>query len=147
MEENPKRRLPLPVVQAMVVCREIFLDSRTGQFILVGPTSHVPITQFPAQVGLSLYLHMTGGHGAYALEICLRDADDEPVWACRPAEPFEHREPLLPHQVTFHDLPIEVPRPGRYSLVMVADDREFARQDLWFGAGEAFGTSGRAERR
>jgi hypothetical protein len=42
MTEPVRRKPPLPMAQAFLACRQIFSDQRTGQFILVGPTSHVP---------------------------------------------------------------------------------------------------------
>ena len=46
------RNLPPPQVQAFVVCREITQDDRTGEIVIVGPVSHVPITEFPAVIRL-----------------------------------------------------------------------------------------------
>jgi len=48
--------------------------------MLNGPVSHIPIPQFPADIRLSVYAHVTGGHGSYPLTFQLRAADGEAVW-------------------------------------------------------------------
>jgi len=76
------RLLPAPHVQAFVVCREIWHSPRTGEFMLNGPVSHIPIPHFPADIWLSVYAHVTGGHGTYPLTFQLRAADGDAVWQC-----------------------------------------------------------------
>src|SRR5262249_51893449 len=135
--ETP-RRLPLPMATSFVVCKDIYRDQRTGTTILVRPTSHVPLAKFPADVRVSVYAHLPGGHGRYQLTLCLRDSADEVVWQWSPAEPLLHDNPLFPHEVTFHDLVLTVPKLGKYSLALLADGAEFAQQGLWFGPKSAF---------
>ena len=74
------RRLPAPQAQAFVICREVRHDTQTGEIVLVGPVSHIPIPQFPADIRLSVYAHVTGGHGTYPLAFILRAADGDTVW-------------------------------------------------------------------
>ena len=90
------RRLPAPQAQAFVVCREITTDPQTGEIIVIGPVSHVPIPQFPASIRLSVYAHVTGGHGTYPMEFQLRAADGDAVWTWQPADPLTHPDPLTP---------------------------------------------------
>jgi hypothetical protein len=138
MAEPARRKPPLPLAQAFLACREIFNDQRTGHAILVGPTSHVPLPQFPAHVRLSIFVEFTGGHGRYQPRLCLRNGAGEEVWGWGAEEPLEHSDPLLPHQVTLHDVTVAVPRAGRYSLVMLLNGEEFAQRALCFGPAEAF---------
>jgi hypothetical protein len=125
---------------AFVACREIYSDQRTGVSILVGPTSHVPLHQFPTHVRLSVWAEFTGGHGRYQPRLCLLDTADEVVWGWNAPEPLEHTDPLLPHQVTFHDLMLAVPRLGRYRLVLLFNGEELTQRALWFGPAQAFRT-------
>jgi hypothetical protein len=124
-------------VQAFVVCREIKQDDRTGEFIIVGPVSHVPITEFPVVILLAVYAHATGGHGTYQLAFELRAADGDAVWRWQPVDPLHHADPLAPMQVTFDELRVSVQQPGRYDLVLLAGDDEIARQPLLIGPAEA----------
>jgi hypothetical protein len=38
-------RLPAPQAQAFVACRKIMNDPQTGEIVIIGPVSHVPITE------------------------------------------------------------------------------------------------------
>jgi len=58
-------RIPAPQAQAFVACRKITNDPQTGEIVIIGPASHVPITESPAVIRLAVYAHVTGGHGAY----------------------------------------------------------------------------------
>lgn len=140
MSDSSTRKPPLPLAVAFVACHEIYSDRRTGVSILVGPTSHVPLKQFPAHVRLSVWAEFTGGHGRYQPRLCLLDTADEVVWGWNPPEPLEHPNPLLPHQVTFHDLMLAVPRLGRYRLVLLLNGEEMAQRAMWFGPAQAFQT-------
>ena len=71
------QQLPAPQAQAFVVCREIREQSDPYEVVLLGPKCHVPIPTFPAEVELSVYAHITGGHGSYDIEIILRDAEGD----------------------------------------------------------------------
>jgi len=74
---KPTRRLPTSQVRAFVVCREIWHNPRTNEFMLTGPVSHIPIPKFPADIRLSVY-----AHGTYPLQFQLRGADGDAVWQC-----------------------------------------------------------------
>jgi hypothetical protein len=138
MAEVLKRKPPLPVAQSFVTCHEIFRGQRSGTPLLVGPTAHVPLAQFPAHVRLGVYAEFTGGHGSYMPRLCLRDGTGEVVWGWTAADPFTHNDPLLPSEVAFNDLTLAVPRPGRYTLVLLLNGEEAAQRTMWFGPGEAF---------
>ena len=132
------RRLPAPQVQAFVVCREIWHNPRTNEFMLTGPVSHIPIPQFPADIRLSVYAHVTGGHGSYPLTFDLRAADGDVVWRWHPADPLDHPDPLTPQQLAFHELLVSVEKPGRYDMVLLAGQDEIGRQPLLIGPADVF---------
>jgi hypothetical protein len=125
------RRLPLPQAQAFVICREIWHNDRSNEFLLASPLSHLPIDRFPALVTVSVYAHITGGHGEYTLDFLLRNAANDTVWSWSPQAPLQHEDPLMPQQLAFHDLVLEVPSPGRYELTMLASGEEIVRQPIW----------------
>jgi hypothetical protein len=138
MAEVVKRKPPLPLVQSFLTCQEVFRGQRSGATLLLGPTAHVPVAQFPAHIRLAVYAEFTGGHGSYQPRLCLRDAAGEVVWGWTAADPFAHDDPLLPSDVTFNDLALAVPRPGRYSLVLLLNGEEAAQRALWIGPAQAF---------
>ena len=127
------RRLQAPQVQAFVVCREIWHNDRSNEFLLASPLSHIPIDKFPALVKVSVYAHITGGHGEYELDFFLRNAANDTVWSWGPQSPLQHEDPLMPQQVAFHDLVLEVASPGRYELALLANGEEIGRQPMIFG--------------
>jgi hypothetical protein len=132
------RHLPPPQVQAFVVCRQITRDTQTGEIVIVGPVSHVPITEFPADIRLAVYAHATGGRGAYTLDIELRAAAGDVVWRWRPVDPLDQPDPLVPMQITFDELRVLVDEPGRYDLVLLAAGDEIASQPVLIGPAEVF---------
>jgi hypothetical protein len=127
------RRIPLPQAQAFVACRKITNDPQTGEIVIVGPVSHVPITEFPAVIRLAIYAHVTAGHGTYPLQFQLRGADGDAVWQWKPADPLCHPDPLTPQQLAFHELLVSVEKPGRYDLALLTGGDEIARQPLLIG--------------
>lgn len=133
MAEPVPRQPPLPLVHAFLACREIFQDRHTGAHIVVGPTSHVPAALFPTHVRLSFLVEVSGGHGTYLPRLALAGDADEEVWGWTAPDPFAIPNPLIPHLVTFLNLPVAVPRPGRYALVLLLNGQEAARRGLWFG--------------
>lgn len=137
MAQHPKQ-LPVPQAQAFVICREIWENPRTREFLLAGPVSHIPIPKFPAEVQFSVYVHITGGHGMYAMEFLLRTADGDPAWRWRPDAPLEHPNPAVPQQLAFHELRVVVPAAGRYDFALMVDSEEIARQPLLIGPGQVF---------
>ena len=136
MADHARHKLPVPQSQAFVVCREIWENARTGEFMLASPLSHIPVPRFPAEIRLSVYAHVTGGHGSYPLEFILRDPAGESVWSWRPAVSLDHRDPLAPHQMAFHDLMVRIPAPGRYDFVLLAGGEEIGGQPLLIGSAE-----------
>jgi hypothetical protein len=138
MPDNIPRKPPLPVVQSFITCNEVFRGQRSGTTLLHGPVAHLPIAHFPATVRLSVFAEFTGGHGSYKPSLSLRDGSGQTVWGWPAAEPFKHSKPLMPHEVVFNDLSIAVPRPGRYTLVLLLNDEQAAERSMWFGPAEAF---------
>ena len=132
MAKSPLR-LPAPQAQAFVVCREIREQSDPYEVVLLGPKCHVPIPTFPDEIELSVYAHITGGHGTYDIEIILRDPEGDSVWSWTPPKPLEHPDPLEPQQLLLHGLDIFVPRAGRYDLALLAGGEEIGRQPMIFG--------------
>ncbi len=138
MAEPVRRGPPLPLALSFLACDDVFRDERTRRAILVSPIRHLPLTQFPSHVRLSVFAEFTGGHGRYQPRLRLRDEDEEVVWEWTAPGALEQSDPLLPHEFTFHDLVLEVPRVGRYRLELLLNGEEFARRTMWFGPAEAF---------
>jgi hypothetical protein len=90
------RRTPIPLVQAFLACSDIFEDARSGRLLLVAPFSAVKFRRFPAELRLSLYIRLIGGHGAYALAVQVQDPEDQVVWDGPLPQPVSCADPCGP---------------------------------------------------
>jgi hypothetical protein len=120
----------LPLVHTFVVCREIFQDARSGEYILVGPTNGFLVTEYPCAIPVAVYGDLSDVRGEYTPALQLVDSDGEAIWSERAPRPMELVNPLGHHHFVFYDLRIRVPRPGRYDLLLMADKMEIARHGL-----------------
>jgi hypothetical protein len=130
MKAAQRRAPPLPLAQAFVVCREIIEDCLSHEFVLVRPFSDIRAAAFPLQFPLAVYVHLTGGHGAYELQLQLRDGEERPLWGWRAPRSIRLADPLAQQRVTLYDAVLGFPRPGRYFLVLLANGEELARHAL-----------------
>ncbi len=87
---------------------------------------------------LSVYAALAGGHGSYLPRLELRDMDGQAVWEWNAPSPFAYGEPLFPHELNLFDLPIAIPKLGRYLLALQLNGQDVAERSLWFGPREAF---------
>jgi hypothetical protein len=120
---------PLPLAQAFVVCRELFEDVQTHEFILIGPFSGISLPGYPVRFRMAAYAHLTCGHGAYEMKLELRDTHGRVTWAWRLPKPSVI-DPVLPHRIALRDMLVDFPTPGQYDLVLLANDEEIARHAL-----------------
>jgi hypothetical protein len=126
------RGLPTPLVQALVVCKQIYEDTRTGQFLLIAPFNGLVMSAFPATLHCSLYANVSGAHGHYELDLQLRNSNDDIVWDWRLPRGLEHDDPLTPQKLVIYDLVMQLPSAGRYEFFMLANGAMMAQQSLWF---------------
>jgi hypothetical protein len=126
-----KHKPPQPYVQAFVVCREIFEDHHTGEYLLFAPRSAFRLAEFPGLIRFAVYAHLTELQGKYRLELQFEDSQGETLWAVRADPPVKHEDPLMPHRFAFRDLKVRVAAQGRYDLVLVSEEIEIARHPLW----------------
>jgi hypothetical protein len=124
------RDLPPPLAQAFVICRQIYEDARTHEFILIDPLNRLVLPVTPTHVTVSLYGHLSGGRGLYQMHVQLKDSDDEEAWAWTVPTKVDIPDPLEPHQIALYDLSVKIPRPGKYDLILFANGHEIARQSL-----------------
>ncbi|HEV3146318.1 MAG TPA: hypothetical protein VGZ47_20695 [Gemmataceae bacterium] len=132
-----KMQRPLPLIQAFLVCQEIWFDERTQRDMLLHPFHYVPAVDFPLNLSASVYLQVKGGHGRYPLSMQLRDLEGEVLWRSPPGE-FDYGDPLFPHSLTFPDLMLPIPCAGKYDLIVVMNGEDSACRTLWIGPREHF---------
>jgi hypothetical protein len=131
MNESERRQPPLPRAQAFVVCRDILEDCRSHDFVLIAPFSTLNIETFPVAARMSIYADLTCGHGAYAMTLQLLDDADDELWRWDWPQTIRLENPLVYHLLTLYDAVLELPEPGRYDLVLLANGSELARHALY----------------
>jgi hypothetical protein len=130
------KKPPQPLVQAFLVCQQIFTDSRTGNCILVAPINLFRVPSLPSQLQFSVYTHLMELHGTYQLEMILRDSHDDIVARWRP-EAIRWTDRLLPYRHTLHDATVPVQRLGKYYLELHINGEEAARQAMWVSSADS----------
>ena len=124
------RKPPLPAAQAFVVCRDIYEDVLTREMLLIAPFSRITLPFFPAAFQLSLFAHLSGGHGTYVLGLELRDDAGSVSWGWQWPEPLHYPDPLEPYRINLRHAVMEFARPGRYDLVLLANGEDLANHSL-----------------
>jgi hypothetical protein len=130
MASLPPARPPLPLAQSFVVCREIFEDCRSHEFVLIGPFSALGAPAFPFTARLSIYAHLSCGHGNYKVTLQLRDTEESSLWEWRCPDPISLLNPLKQQRFTLYDAILEFPEPGRYDLLLLVNGEELARHAI-----------------
>ena len=122
-----------PRVQAFMVCGAIEdVESPCGsRLALIEPFSGVTCLDFPAEVPLAIYAHLTDAHGRYEVGLQLVDEDGDVVWRTAEDALVEESDPLSPHRVTIPQVVVRFPREGRFDLVMTANGEALAHHALW----------------
>jgi hypothetical protein len=138
MSSPPGRQAARPIVQGFLVCRQVFRDVLTGEFMVLGPTSHFRVSDCPCRLPVMGFLQMVEAHGHYQFSASLLDSEEEKIWGWSAPGPVYHPEPLIPHQIVFHDWLLNVPQPGRYRLELSANGQELVAQSLFLGPAELF---------
>jgi hypothetical protein len=122
---------PPPLVQAFVVCREIWELADSHEHVLIGPFSRARCAEFPAHVVVSVYAHLTDAQGRYELVLQLVDGEGEVVWTRPRSTVIEANDPLMPFRVTLRQVTVCFPQPGRFHLVLLVNGDVVAQQALW----------------
>lgn len=138
MPGDSKLKKAIPHCLNFVTCMGILEHAPTHTFQLFNPIHHVPIRQFPERFVMSLWLQLTDGHGEYDAQLCLLDAEENVVWKWDTLPPIMVHHPLFPETYSMKDFVLEIPRAGRYYLVLLLNGQEAAQRSLWFGPEEMF---------
>jgi hypothetical protein len=126
-----RRKPPTPVSKAFLICREIWQDQRTGDTMLLGFVRHVQAMQYPFPVQLEVFTRWTSAHGKYVVTLQLQDLAGNVVSQNVLPTEFDMPDPLQAFDLILGHCQLEFPEPGKYDVVMLANDEEIAR-DAFF---------------
>src|SRR5207248_72159 len=82
----------------------------------VSPVHQVFPARYPAVEDLSAFARRGNSHGAYAVEVQLRDLGGGVLWRRQMEQPFETHDPLQVWLLTLRHLHFRTPGPGRYEV-------------------------------
>lgn len=116
-----------PVVRALLLCREIHQDARSGEYILIGPRVDFLSHQYPCIATVSAFAQLTSTHGSYMPSLQLRDAEDQVIWREEMNLPLECHDPLRVWTIALHNMGMWVPRPGQYEVALLFNGEVAAR--------------------
>jgi hypothetical protein len=125
------RKPATPICKSFLLCRQIFQDESTGEYLLLGPTNQIVALQYPILADLSVFMHWTSAHGTYRLELQVLDLEGNIVWNNEFEDLYEATDPLKPTLIKLLHLDIPWPRPGKYDVVVLANDEEVVRDVFW----------------
>ena len=74
---------------------------------------------------------LTDARGDCEIGLRLVDDDGDTVWTAPGGPTLVNLEPLKPHRVVLYDVPIVIPRPGRYDLTLVGNGEALATHAIW----------------
>jgi hypothetical protein len=124
---------PPPLAQSFLICREIFQDRQSGEYMLLSPFNSMTLPGFPAMFRLSLFIQLTGCHGTYQIKLRMQDQGDDVCAECEGPQALVQNDPLHFMQICWRDIVVQFPHPGRYELILLANSEEVARHDLTVG--------------
>jgi hypothetical protein len=124
---------PTPVVKTFLLCREIFQDAISREYILVAPYVDIASPQFPFVAPVNLYSQMTGLRGRYQLTLQVQDLENNVVWSHVMPQLFEHHDALRTCVLAFVRMAAWIPKPGKYDLVLLANGQDVARYAFMTG--------------
>jgi hypothetical protein len=96
----------------------------------VCPVHQVFAPSFPVVEDLSVFARWRNAHGAYPVEVQLRDLEGAVLGRQRVGKPFETSDPLQVWLLTVTHLAVPIPGPGKYEVALLADGQEVAADVL-----------------
>src|SRR5262245_65365669 len=97
------------------------MDPIQQDFTIVSPVHQVFSTRYPLVEDFSVFARWTNAHGAYTIEVQLRSLEGDVLCTCKMEAPFETHDPLQIWMVPLYHLRMEIPRPGKYEVAMLAN--------------------------
>jgi len=119
--------LPDPVCKAFLVCRQVSVDPRSGECLLVGlPMGHTH-HRFPCAAMVGFFARLADARGDSLLEVQLIDGEGAVVWRDGPPDPVPMPDPLVYYDFRLN-LNVVFPAPGDHQFVLAVDGRPVAAQ-------------------
>jgi hypothetical protein len=112
------------VCKTFLVCKQIFLDEKTQECVLVSPVHQTFAPEYPAVQDLSFFARWSNAHGPYRVEVQLRDLEGVVLWRDEMPNPFQAPDPLRIVPLTLRHRHVRFPAPGKYEFALLANGQE-----------------------
>lgn len=123
-----------PSCKALLLCDQILVEAVTGRTSLIGIMDRIPVEEFPARFPrCQAFLQFTDALGEYNITMEIHDLTDNSV-VVRVAEfSLTIQNPLTLINLILPLPRIEIPQPGKFDVVVFANEMELERQSLQLG--------------
>jgi Family of unknown function (DUF6941) len=121
----------LPRCKALLLCDQVLVEEVTGRMSLIGIMDYVQIDEFPAEFPrCQVFLQITNGLGVYNVTIEIHDLSDNSVIYRLGDVPVEMPDRLARVSMIIRVPRVEIPHPGEFDVVVLANEEEIERQSL-----------------
>jgi hypothetical protein len=97
----------------------------------LAPTNSTKKFRFPTEEVLSVFVQWTSARGSYQLRLQLLDMEGDIRWQERIPVSFDMPDPLHTYAVLLQDMHLLIPEPGKYDLLLLANEEEVVRDVFW----------------
>lgn len=117
---------PRPHLNAIIICDQVYRESATGKFFILGIFDQIGARQFPCiHPVMCLYVNFSDAQGPYKLRVEMVYLDEEQVVAeARSEDSVVVQDRLAAFEAIFAFQGAEFKKPGKYAL------RFFANEDF-----------------
>jgi len=124
LQERALLSVQLPVVQAMLLADQVYVDGRTGKHVIAGTFNRLQSSEFPSFYSKEtyLYLKLTNIRGQYEISLSWVDLDDGTVLMKSPTITAESNNPLSTAEITMTVPPFPMPHQGMFALELFANE-------------------------
>ena len=121
----------LPRCKALLLCDQVLVEEVTGRMSLIGIMDYVQIDEFPAEFPrCQVFLQITNGLGVNNVTIEIHDLSDNSVIYRLGDVPVEMPDRLARVSMIIRVPRVEIPHPGEFDVVVLANEDEIERQSL-----------------
>lgn len=120
-----------PIVQAILVCDSVILDSVTGKKSIIGTFTHLWAARFPCQHHqMGVYFCLTDAEGNYEFELRLVYLDQDQLIGKASLSPVDIKDRLQIHDFGVNIPSLVFPGPGRYEFRLFANGYFITQKDF-----------------
>jgi hypothetical protein len=131
MSEPAAEAKPLPRCKAILLCEKVIVDRVTGQSSIIGILDAFRLTAYPGRMRpFNAFLQLVDGIGKYHVVVEIHYLQMDRMIARSAGFGIDFPQRLCRLAVTIPIPAMELRYPGRYDVVVLANDQEIDRQQF-----------------